>query len=383
MAACRNVGRLPFIFSLVICCFAQETPQHPRQTNGTSPEKVSLAEVSTVQVPSLPAESVVAPLLCDPEGGILLRLAMPDSGIEDPISISRDGKTVIRFGKEKINDISRPRLSRMYLSGSDVYVLASGSIPLGYETRWRTPKGEVVSQPATKSSTFVARFDRDGRYRGAVPLDLPFSPQQLGVFDNGDFLITGIDMSRTKPQLAIVSSNGQLRRFVELSGDVHTQEESDQSAKSHNPTAFPRFESSPGSGDSLFDVVSTSQIATDGTNLLLFRPLKGPVFSVSPSGEVRVHKLKVEGDYRLYTVKATRDAWIVEFIHDVPHSGVQEFSTYAFDPRSDAPLREYFFPKDMGWGLACADGDEFTFVMADSETKSLKFVTLAPGGRSN
>jgi hypothetical protein len=89
MAAYRSVRGLLLIFSTVTCCFGQDSGQHPKQTVTMVPEKVSLEEVSTVQVPSLSAESVVAPLHCDPDGRILFRLAMPDSGLKDPVSVSR------------------------------------------------------------------------------------------------------------------------------------------------------------------------------------------------------------------------------------------------------------------------------------------------------
>jgi hypothetical protein len=100
-------------------------------------------------------------------------------------------------------------------------------------------------------------------------------------------------------------------------------------------------------------------------------------------GEVSVHRLKVEGDYRLYTIKAVARFWIVEFLHDVPNSAAVELSTYAFDPKSGAPLRKYFFPPDTGWGLACADGDDLTFIVADENDNRLRLVKLAPGAKSN
>jgi hypothetical protein len=135
--------------------------------------------------------------------------------------------------------------------------------------------------------------------------------------------------------------------------------------------------------ETLLGVVSASQIARDGPNILLFRPTNGPVFSISPPGEVRVHRLKVEGDYKLYTVKAAQNSWIVEFLHDVPHSMAQEFSTYAFDPETGAPLREYLLPANLGWGLACTDGDEFRFLRANEKTHTLELVKLAPAAKPN
>jgi hypothetical protein len=374
MAASRSVRLLGVCILAVVWCYAQQLPQHSSQ-----PDKVLLEEASSALVSSVPAESIAMPVLCDADGNILLRLAMPDTGVEDPVSVSGDGKTVTRFGKEKINDIPRPLPLSMFLSGSEVYILTRGSISLNSDVKWRKPNGEVETDPASKSTSFVARFRRDGTYVGAVPLDLSFKPLHLGVFENGDFLVAGYDPPTDEPRVAIVGSNGQFRKFVELKGDVHARVESDASAREKNdPTALPRSKTWEGFAESLRDVVSTSQIATDGPNLLLFRPVNAPVFSISPSGDVRVHNLQVKGDYRLFTIKATRDSWIVEFIYDLPDRTAQKFATYAFDPGTGAPLREYFFPTDLGFGLACADGDKFTFVMANIEGKTLELMKLRP-----
>jgi hypothetical protein len=345
--------------------------------------------LSSVQIPSLPAEGIGSPLLCDPEGRIVFRLATPEAGIEDPVSVSSDGKTLTHFAKEKINDVASPIMLSVFLAGSDVYVLTKGTTPLGYQVKWRTPTGEVIEQPASKSGMFVVHFKPDGNYASAVRLDLPFQPTRFGVFENGDFLISGADPATDDPRVAIAAPNGQLRRLLELKGDVHAQQESSASEEGSDPAALPRFKPAPDrprqsfATGTLRGVVSTSQIAKDGANLLLFRPRNGPVFSISPSGEVSVHRLKVEGDYRLYTIKAVARFWIVEFLHDVPNSAAVELSTYAFDPKSGAPLRKYFFPPDTGWGLACADGDYLTFIVADENNNRLKLVKLAPGAKSN
>lgn len=378
MAVYRAVSAF-FIASVASYLLGQGVPVSKRPST-PAPQEVALTEVATTPVGGLPAESIEARFSCDPDGRIFLRLAMPDTGIEDPVSVSRDGKTLVRFGREKIYDVPQPSLTSVFLVGSDVYILGLGRTPLGYDTKWRTPSGEIESHAASKLSTFVAHFDKDGKYAGSVRLDLPFGAQQMGVFANGDFLISGIQGMR-QARVAIVGSNGQLRRYLELNGDVHVKEESAASEK--DPGAFPAFGISEGSTDSspretLFDVVSTSRIVQDGQNLLLFRPTAGPIYSIAPSGDVHVHKLEVEGGYKLFTIKPTRNAWIVEFIRDLPNGGGQEFATFTFDPDSGKPLREYFFRRDLGWGLACVDGDEFTFVTANEKTKSIDLVKLAP-----
>ncbi|MGD0988385.1 MAG: hypothetical protein ABR874_11270 [Candidatus Sulfotelmatobacter sp.] len=363
-------------------CPAQNLPSPLAGNTTDAVEKVSLATVSVVEIPSLPVESIAAPVLCLSDGGVLLRLAMPGTGLEDPVSISEDGKTVVRFDRNKINDISRPTIRGLFPKGTDVYVLVMGSTPLGYEMRLRKPNDEVVSEPASKASFFVGRFRRDGTYAGSVPLELPFKPLQFGVFDDGDFLIAGMDPRTSEPRVAVVASNGQLRRLLELKGDVHELEGSPQDGGDRDPTALPRNKPWGGFAESLRDVVFTSQIAGDGSGLLLFRPSSGPMFSISPAGAVRARKLGIQGVYRLFTVKRARDSWIVEYIHDIPGSTAQEFSTYEFDPRSGGLKREYFFPADLGWGLACADGDEFTFIIADEKAGMLKLVKRAPQGRA-
>jgi hypothetical protein len=370
-----RASRLLVTFSVVACCLAQDLPQTAKKKGLLAPGKLTLDETSTVDVPSLPADSIGAPLLCDPDGRIVFRLATPGSGIEDPVSASRDGKTVIRFSREKIIDIPRPSLVSVFLLGSGLYALTRSGTALGYETTLRTPSGEIVTQHPSMSGYYVAHFESDGTYAGAVSLDLPFHPLRLGTFDNGDFLIAGVAPTY-EPRLAIVASNGQFRRFVELEGDVHAQDDSSTSDKGmqKDPTALSRF--GPPGTPSLNEALGLSQFAKDGPNLLLFRPMNGPVFSISPSGEVKIHKLQVPSDYRLYTIKATKSSWIVEFLHNVPNSPAVEMSAYAFDPESGAPVREYIFPRNLGWGLACSDGDEFTFVTADDKTNTLKLVGL-------
>ena len=106
--------------------------------------------------------------------------------------------------------------------------------------------------------------------------------------------------------------------------------------------------------------------------------MNGPVFSISPSGAVQIHELKMKGDDRLFTIKVTPGPWIAELTHHPDDGTANVFSLYAFDPETGVPLSEYFFPRDWGYGLACTDGNEFTFGMADTERKSLKLLKPAP-----
>lgn len=345
------------LLALVASYGVSQDAANSKRIDAVGPPKVDLTEISKIPVQGLPAESIEAHFSCDPDGRIFLRLAMPDTGTEDPISVSRDGKTLVRFSKEKIYDITQPRLQNLFLVDSDVYILGQGRMPLGHDTKWRIPSGEVESQPAYKTISFVAHFDKDGRYAGAVQLDVPFHPQQFGVFGNGDFLVSGLERIG-QARAAIVGSNGQLRRFVDLEGDIRLDEGADNlEGNSTIPPPSGRSVTSEDSSensyskDAFLKIVSTSRIVPSGSNLLLFRAANGPVYSVSASGEVKALRLKVQGNYKLFMVKPARNAWIVEFTRDLPNNGGREFATFAFDPESGRPLREFFFPRDLRMGL--------------------------------
>jgi hypothetical protein len=89
----------------------------------------------------------------------------------------------------------------------------------------------------------------------------------------------------------------------------------------------------------------------------------------------------MKGDYRMFTIKVTPGPWIAELTHHLDDGTTerQRIQPYALDPETGVPLRKCFFPRDWGYGLACTDGNEFTFGMADTERKRLKlFLKLAP-----
>jgi hypothetical protein len=130
MADYRNARGLLLITVLIACSMAQDAARQGRQTGGViQVPQVPLKEVSTVPIPSLPAESIVMLVFCQADGVILFRLAMPNTGVQDPVAVSSDGKTVVRFGRWKINDITDPVPISVFPSGSDVYFVARQHSP--------------------------------------------------------------------------------------------------------------------------------------------------------------------------------------------------------------------------------------------------------------
>jgi len=136
-----------------------------------------------------------------------------------------------------------------------------------------------------------------------------------------------------------------------------------------------------GDNSRCFNAVYLSQIAKDGPNLLLFPPMNGPVFSISPSGEGKIHKLRSRAitDCTRSKRQKIRGLWNSCMCTQQPGG---EMSTYAFDRETGAPLREYLLPPDLGWGLACTDGDEFTFVTANQKTNTPKTSRACASGEA-
>ena len=145
----------------------------------------------------------------------------------------------------------------------------------------------------------IARFKPDGTYLGSVTLSVPFTPQQIGAFSTGDFLIAGVKMYQGgtpegESQLALVAPSGQFLKLVDLTGD-------------------PNAQSPPGNSNEgdWFMSASLSEIVADGPSLLLVRPTQNtPVFSISPGGEATSVRLEIPENYALHDLKINGAEWI-------------------------------------------------------------------------
>jgi hypothetical protein len=66
--------------------------------------------------------------------------------------------------------------------------------------------GKIGVDAQGKRGNFVARFNREGQYLGATPLQLPgLNPLKLATFPNGDLLIFAADEVDAAPQLLLYS----------------------------------------------------------------------------------------------------------------------------------------------------------------------------------
>jgi hypothetical protein len=367
------------ILLTVLSLAAAQELKAPAPDNSVSTAPTTALEVaSTVEVGSISEPFLSLPVVCSADHTIFVRMAGTE-GISGLVSISNDGKNVIHFQSNKINDISNPKTRTFFVTESEVYILTTGSTPQEKSLQIKKPNGEIEQQGLNTIQQFVARFGRDGSYLGSVRLDLDFMPYQVGVFPGGDFLFAGATKNN-QVRLALVKSNGQFQRYVELEGDIQLKKDSGESDVKGSSLALPmtgkRF------GEGFQDSVQISFFTSDGTRLLLVRKApNAPIFSISAGGDVRTVKPPVPSGYTLADLKAADNIWIGTFTHRISDEAGLAIETFALDPKTGEIIQSYSYPRFLGLGIACADGLEFSFLTREDD--KLKIIRLLSADRSS
>lgn len=367
---------------MLLPCLAQQPDPASSSITGKSPEGIPpiyLKVASTTPVPGI-SESLLTTALCGSDNSIVLRVAGL-AGVGDLVSISADGQKVVRFSAFKVSDIENPKFYHYFVGGSDVYVLTRSSKRTDETTKLRTPNGDIVTQPKFSTKDYIVQFQRDGTFVKSLALDLSFTPQQIGAFTSGGFLVAGASRDGSlKPVIALVKSDGQLDRYLELKGDIRPAQVG-KKEDARDPVALPRWAAHGADNkQSLTVAENLSLIVPDGRNLLLLRSgQKTPIFSVSPGGEVRAITPDVPSGFTLYDLRASQNTWVALYTHahsDDPKDAAVDIETYALDPISGKAIARYVYPGFMGFGLACSDGVDFTVLQRPAE--KLELVKLVP-----
>lgn len=335
--------------------------------------------VSSAEVASFAEPNIALPLLCAAGNRIFVRMAS-FGALADLMSMSGEGQNIVRFERAKINDITQPVPAAFFATDSDVYLLTTGSIATGESRKARDPTGLITEMPGKVSRNFIAHFRSDGSYVGAISLDISFTPFQLGAFPDGSFLLAGVSRDGTEPRVGLVGSNGQFRRFVNLSDDIELRHDQPDIGKEVPPNSLPRI--GKHFGESFSDSLHNSSIVAWGRNLLLIRSGQDtPVFSISAGGDVQAVHLEVPKGYKLWGLKTAGNEWTALYTRRISDSQGVEFATFALDPTSGKAVARYTYPRFLGFAMACSDGIEFSFLVREND--KLKIVKLLPTRRSS
>lgn len=318
---------------------------------------ITLGITSTVELSGI-SEPFLANSVCSSDNKALLTQLASGTGLGDIVAISQNGKQVVRFGGSRIDDIAMPEFESFFATDSGVYILTRGSLPTNQTIKLKTPAGQSITQPISTHKYYIARFRLDGGYEHSVPLDLPFSAMQIGVFPNGDFLIAGIEDATDEPKVGLFKSNGQFTRYVELKNDITAKS---ASADDKDLRRLPRTD--PDFSRTLRGAASLSAIVPDGPNLLLLRVGQHtPVFSVSMGGEVRSITPQVPKGFAIANLAAGNDTWTAIFQKkktNDPRDLTVLVEGYAINPASGEAIGRYIYPNTVEFSLVCRDGNQF------------------------
>ena len=316
-----------------------------------SPRVVHLGVKEQVPVQSFPGVSFASPVFCTSSGELLVR---PDTveALLDPLLISSDGRITAHFGRENIPQFQHSDVLYQFSREHDVFLLIDGTTPLEHQITLQTPDGKTLHQQAVEHGARLAHFDTDGTFKGSFAVDLPFQVSRFGEFANGDFLMAGTDLRNSEPRFALVNSTGQMIREIKPEAD-----------DAERKPVLPYLE---------------MEIVADGPNLLAYMPKSNTTVFVTAGGEVRTLRLQLPDGSKLDAVQPNGNELVMEAAQYSEGGAGEKFAGYALDRNSGALRTRYEYPEELGFGMACTDGTEFTFLALDQEKHGVKLVKLGP-----
>jgi len=297
-----------------------------------------------------PDNAPMIPALCDANGNPFVKVY----GTDGMHILAFTPKGAIPFDTRQITDVPEPELTNyFFVRSSGIFLLV-----LGMENTRKEEQSIIDEQGregkrlVTKGEYryYIARFDRDGTYKGALKLDSGFHYQQLAAFDSGVFVVAGLDENNT-PRVALLNSSGQMLTYVQLPKDITDRPKS--AAKS--------FEASFGSTASMDVITGSSQFFSYNENVLLERAGNiAPIYEIRESGEVRAVRLKIPNGLTLDHFIPSDHNWFIAVRKD-PNDMASE-TIYEVNPENGEPLRQYRIESKNGFeeALSCATQDGFT-----------------------
>ena len=331
--------------SLAIVVSASAHGQHPHSPGKLSPPSAPAFEVRfsadlnlSVTFPqALPAIATQ----CDLDGAPYVKVAAAD-GWE---ILGFTSKGVVTFAKSQMTDIPQPSIENFFV-GPSVYVLATGiENARQEEVVYTDEEGKPLKLLQTKGEPrdYIARFDRDGSYRGALKLDSDFHPLQVAAFDSGTFVAAGLDGSK-KPRVVLLNSSGQILKYLEMPKN----QESVKSAE----------KSFPESGGEV--IAMFTQLYSDDGIVLLVRAGTTLIYEIQESGEVRAVKAMLPGGMAIDHLVPSDRNWIIA-ARSRPLDAQSE-SIYEVHPETGAVVAEYRILKtdNSSATLSCQSQNSFS-----------------------
>lgn len=299
---------------------------------------------------------LVYPLGCSADGKLFIEMLAPPDFRQHELFAVSPSKGAYRLDGTQMTDLHDVTIMSYYPAPSLVAFLV-------YATRNGTEPRK------SEHHYYLATFDKDGVYKQAVQIPDQLHARRIGAFDDGVFLIFGVDVDR-KARLALLNADGSVLRVLDSPRDFGREYE-----KLVNSSEFAQGRTSP----------PAQMIPSLDGILLVSRSSRLPVLEVKSSGATREVRLDLPkgSDYVVDSfVPSSDNKWYVRF--NVVAPAGKAFSNepilYQVDPSNGMLLTQLHPVGALGSEIACVSDGRFIALRQDDNEH---FVEMKGAPESN
>lgn len=231
----------------------------------------------------------------------------------------------------------------------------------GAGTRMVPKGGAEPNRSKLHDGYFVCFFDHDGSPDGVYPVDARYEPAKIAYLGGDRLLMLLFDKVRGGPVMGIMTSDGQLVRFLDDQGALPSGDDLSKNStltlSANAPEAVKRI--------AMAGAMSAWQVGYAGNRLLFLQPGSTPtIFEVSPSGEIRKVRLKMPEGTTANSIISSDRGWLLRCFSDhSPNSG----ELLEFDREKGSVVRRIATKGTPPTSIFYADGGSYYASWWDKE----------------
>jgi hypothetical protein len=356
--ACSTEGGRTLLRSVIVfllcCAFASAQEMTPAKSLPTIPPPIRVSDITMTPDPDIEisvADSLpVLTAQCDDKGDPFVK-TIGANGFEI-LGLMPSG--IVVFATNQMNDIPEPSTKNVFVGSSSLYLLVSGMENAHKDdVVYKDESGQEKKMTETKGDIryYIARFDLDGSYRGALKLDSGFQPMQLAAFDSGTFVVAGLDENKT-PRVALFNSSAQMVQYLQLPGDITDKPQSVEKS----------FAGAAGGISASAEVLGMfAQLISQSGKVLLVRAGTGtPIYEIRDTGEVEEIQPKIPHAQGIDRIIPSDHNLFLEVRANILEKSVA--TIYEINPEDGTPIQGFRFKSDDQFRdtVSCAIQKTFT-----------------------
>jgi hypothetical protein len=335
-------------FAVILMLFVSAQLVVAQGLNAKAARSISITDVNFKDyhtVTGLVASPVLAyPLEGSTDGKVLIEMLSPPDFRQHVLYLVLPSKGAHRLDAPQMTDLDDVQIVSHYLAPSSVGVLV-------YATR------NGVGPKDFERHYYIATFDNDGAYKGAIQIpDEIVRPRKVGAFDNGIFLVSGVDQKTppSKSRLTLLSADGSVISVLDPpEGFRKEYEKVISSSESQGGRIAPAVQMVP---------------FRDGI-LLVSRSTRIPVLEVKSSGDIREVTLQLPKgqEYVVDSIIPSTGEWFVRFnvVAPLGKSFSNDPVLYGVDPSNGMLLDRFHLVGALGSEIVCASDGQLLALRQD------------------